>query len=91
MNIYVGNMSFDVTEEGLRQAFGEYGEVSSIRIITDHQTGRPRGFGFVEMADDGAAKQAIEGLNGTDLLGRALSVNEARPKRYDSGGKDGSR
>lgn len=89
MNIYVGNMSFDMTEEDLRQAFGEYGEVSSARIITDRETGRPRGFGFVEMSDDEAAKKAIEELNGKEVAGRTLTVNEARPKRYGGGGGGG--
>ncbi len=89
MNIYVGNMSFDMTEEELRQAFGEYGEVSSARIITDRETGRPRGFGFVEMPDDDAAKKAIEGINGKEMGGRTLTVNEARPKRYGGGGGGG--
>ena len=91
MNIYVGNMSFDMTEEELRQAFGEYGEVSSARIITDRETGRPRGFGFVEMSDDEAAKKAIEELNGKEVAGRTLTVNEARPKRYGGGGGGGGR
>jgi RNA recognition motif-containing protein len=86
MNIYVGNMSFDITEEALREAFGKYGEVSSARMIQDRETGRPRGFGFVEMSDDEAAKKAIEGLNGTELGGRALTVNEARPKSGGGGG-----
>jgi cold-inducible RNA-binding protein len=89
VNIYVGNMSFDMTEEDLRQAFGEFGEVSSVRIITDRETGRPRGFGFVEMSDDEAAKKAMEALNGKDIGGRALVVNEARPKRYGAGGGGG--
>jgi len=89
VNIYVGNMSFDATEEDLRQAFGKYGEVSSVRLITDRETGRKRGFGFVEMANDGDAKKAIEGLNGTDLAGRELTVNEAKPKRDDRGGGRG--
>jgi RNA recognition motif-containing protein len=82
-------MSFDMSEEDLRQAFAEYGEVSSARIITDRETGRPRGFGFVEMADDDAAKKAIEELNGKELMGRTLTVNEARPKRYGGGGGGG--
>jgi RNA recognition motif-containing protein len=91
MNIYVGNMSFDVTEDSLKQAFGKYGEVTSARVISDRDTGQPRGFGFVEMADDDEARKAIEGLNGTDLAGRTLTVNEARPKRYGGGGGGGGR
>jgi cold-inducible RNA-binding protein len=89
VNIYVGNMSFDTSEEELRQAFGKFGEVTSVRIITDRHTGRPRGFGFVEMADDSSARQAMEALNGTDLGGRALVVNEAQPKRQGGGGGGG--
>ena len=86
MNIYVGNMSYSTTEEDLRQAFGEFGEVTEVKIIMDRQTGRPRGFGFVEMPDDDAANKAIEALNGQDLGGRALVVNKARPKREGGGG-----
>jgi RNA recognition motif-containing protein len=82
-------MSFDTTEEELREAFGKFGEVSSVRIITDRETGRPRGFGFVEMEETDAANKAIEELNGTDLGGRTLVVNEARPKRYGGGGGGG--
>jgi RNA recognition motif-containing protein len=80
MNIYVGNLSYDATENDLRDAFGQFGEVSSVRIITDRQTGRPRGFAFVEMPDDNEAKNAIEGLNLQEIVGRAVTVNEARPK-----------
>jgi len=80
-NIYVGNLSYDATDEQLEQAFSAFGAVTSAKVIIDRQTGRSRGFGFVEMPDDQEAKAAIEGLNGTDMGGRALSVNEARPKR----------
>ncbi len=80
MNIYVGNLSYDLSENELRQAFEEYGEVSSVKIITDRYTGRSRGFGFVEMPDDEQAKNAIDGLNGKELKGRQLNVNEARPR-----------
>jgi len=80
MNIYVGNLSFDVHDEELRQAFEAYGEVSSAKVITDRYTGKSRGFGFVEMPDDGNGQAAIDGLNGQDLLGRALNVNVARQK-----------
>ncbi len=86
MNIYVGNMSYSTTEEELRQAFGEFGEVTEVKIVMDRQTGRPRGFGFVEMPDDDAANKAIEALNGKDLGGRTLVVNKARPKREGGGG-----
>jgi RNA recognition motif-containing protein len=93
VNIYVGNMSFSTGEEELRQEFSQYGEVSSVRIITDRQTGQPRGFGFVEMPDDDAANKAIEELNGKELGGRALVVNKARPKRqgFGGGGRGGGR
>jgi len=80
-NIYVGNLSYDATDEQLEQAFSAFGAVTSAKVIVDRQSGRSRGFGFVEMPDDQEAKAAIEGLNGTDMGGRALSVNEARPKR----------
>lgn len=79
--VYVGNLPFEVTEEDLRQAFSQYGEVSSVKILTDRETGRPRGFGFVEMPDAGQAKEAIENLNETEIAGRSVTVNEARPKR----------
>ena len=81
VNIYVGNLSFDATEDDVRQAFSEYGEVRSVNIITDRETGRPRGFGFVEMPNDDEARAAIDGLNLQRIAGRAVNVNEARPKR----------
>ena len=90
MNIYVGNLSFDTTETELEAAFAGYGAVQSARIATDRDTRRPRGFGFVEMADDTEARAAIAGLNGTELQGRTLTVNEARP-RDDRGGGGGNR
>jgi RNA recognition motif-containing protein len=80
MNIYVGNLSRDVTEDDLREAFEEFGEVSSVSIITDKFTGASRGFGFVEMPDGDAAQEAMNSLNGKDLKGRSLNVNEAKPK-----------
>ena len=89
-NIYVGNCPYDVTEENLRSLFAEYGEVARVNVITDRETGRPRGFCFVEMDDNSAAQEAIKGLNGTELGGRALKVNEARPKT-DRGGGGGGR
>jgi len=78
--LYVGNLSFEATEDDVRNVFAAFGEVSSIHMVTDRDTGRPRGFGFVEMADSEAADQAIDSLNGTQLSGRALTVNEARPR-----------
>ena len=80
MKLYVGNMSYDTTEEDLRKAFEAHGQVDSVAIITDRDTGRSKGFGFVEMSNDGEAKAAIEGLSGTDLQGRTIKVNEARPR-----------
>ncbi len=79
-NIYVGNLSYDATEEDIRQAFAEYGEVSSVNIIKDRETGRPRGFAFVEMPDSDQAREAIEKVNLAEIAGRSVSVNEARPK-----------
>jgi RNA recognition motif-containing protein len=84
--IYIGNCPFDASEQQLRDLFATYGEVDSVNIITDRDTGRPRGFAFVEMTDSAAAQAAIQGLNGTDLGGRSLNVNEARPKREGGGG-----
>ena len=81
MNIYVGNLSFDETEDSLEQAFAAHGEVTSARIITDRFSGRSRGFGFVEMPNQGEAEAAIAALNGRELSGRALTVNEARARQ----------
>ncbi len=86
MKIYIGNMSFDTTEETVRQAFEAYGEITSINLISDRDTGRPKGFGFVEMSSDDQAKAAIAGLNGTDMGGRTVNVNEARPRPEGGGG-----
>jgi RNA recognition motif-containing protein len=80
VNIYVGNLAYTATEDDLRGLFEQYGAVDQIRLITDQYTGRAKGFGFVEMADSRAAQSAIAGLNGTDLNGRALAVNEAKPR-----------
>jgi RNA recognition motif-containing protein len=91
MNIYIGNLSFDATEEQLRQAFEGFGEVSSVNIITDKHTGDPRGFAFVEMSNQSEATAAISGLNGQDMNGRALNVNEARPRTDRGGGRGGDR
>jgi RNA recognition motif-containing protein len=79
-NIYVGNLDFNVSEDELRQAFAAYGQVDNVTILKDRDTGQPRGFGFVEMANDEEAEKAISGINGTQLGSRALNVNEARPK-----------
>ena len=89
MNIYVGNLSFDETEGSLETAFAAHGEVTSARIITDRETGRSRGFGFVEMSDQTQAQAAIAALNGTNLNGRDLTVNEAKPRENNRGGGGG--
>ena len=91
MNIYVGNLPFSASEEDLRQAFGKYGTVGEVNLIRDQFSGRLRGFGFVEMADGTQANAAIQALNGSDLGGRAITVNEARPRaeRGDGGGNRG--
>lgn len=80
MNIYVGNLSYNMSETELRDAFAAFGEVSSAKILMDRETGRSRGFGFVEMPNQGEAEAAIAQLNGKDLGGRALRINEARPR-----------
>lgn len=80
MNIYVGNLSFNLTEAQLREAFEEFGTVDSARLITDRDTGRAKGFGFVEMSSNDEAQKAIDALNGKELDGRAMNVNEARPR-----------
>ncbi len=89
--IYVGNLPFDATEEGLGDLFGQYGQVDSVKLITDRDTGRPRGFGFVEMSE--GANEAISALNETEFGGRNLKVNEARPRedRPRGGGGGGGR
>ena len=79
--LYVGNLSYDTTEATLTELFGAVGEVVSVNIIIDRRTGRPHGYGFVEMADDSAAQQAISQLNGQDVDGRSIKVEEARPPR----------
>ena len=89
--LYVGNLPFQVTEADLSDLFAQVGGVDSVKIITDRDTGRSKGFAFVEMSDDSAAEQAISKFNGTDFSGRALTVNEARPveKRDFGGGRGG--
>ncbi len=93
--IYVGNLSYNATEEELRHAFSEYGQVSAVNIIMDRQTDRPRGFAFVDMPNGAEAKKAIEALNLQEIAGRAVTVNEARPKsdqpRREGGGGGGDR
>lgn len=83
--IYVGNLSFNCDDRELETTFAEHGEVASAKVITDRETNRSRGFGFVEMTDDSAALKAIEALNGKEVDGRALNVNEARPREPRSG------
>ena len=80
MNIYVGNLSYETTEENLKEAFEVFGEVKTVKIIKDNYTGRSKGFGFVEMPSKDEARSAIEALNGKDLKGRSLNVSEARPR-----------
>lgn len=91
LNLYVGNLPYSMNDQELNDLFSEVGDVQSARVMSDRETGRSRGFGFVEMADDDAGHQAIEKLNGTDIDGRALVVNEARPReeRPRSGGFGG--
>ncbi|MEW6412493.1 MAG: RNA-binding protein [Candidatus Zixiibacteriota bacterium] len=91
MNIYVGNLSYQATEEDIRQAFEAYGQVTNVNIIKDRYSGESRGFGFVEMASKDEGLAAIEGLNGKDLKGRALNINEARPREERGGGGGGRR
>jgi RNA recognition motif-containing protein len=87
--IYVGNLNFSVTEAALRSLFEAYGSVESVKLVTDRDSGQPRGFGFVEMTNDAEAAKAINGLNSKDLEGRTLIVNEARPKPERPGGGGG--
>ena len=89
MNIYIGNLSIDVVDDDLRQAFEAFGEVASATVIKDKFSGESRGFGFVEMPSQDEAKSAIEGLNGNDLKGQSLTVNEARPRSERRGGRGG--
>jgi cold-inducible RNA-binding protein len=90
MNIYVGNLSYDATDDELRELFEEFGQVSSASVIQDRESGRSRGFGFVEMPNESEAQAAINALNGRDIQGRSLRVNEARPReerpRREGGG-----
>jgi RNA recognition motif-containing protein len=91
MSVYVGNLSFDVTQDDLSQAFAEYGTVKSVQLPTDRETGRMRGFGFVEMSSDAEETAAIDALDGAEWMGRDLKVNKAKPRteRSSSGGGGG--
>lgn len=93
MNIFVGNLSFETQDAGLRAAFAQYGTVDTAQVVMDRTSGRSRGFGFVEMPDSGEASTAINALNQSDLNGRQLTVNEAKPRapRGNSGGGGGGR
>ena len=88
-NIFVGNLSFGATEDAIRSLFAAYGTVGRVNIVTDRDSGQPRGFGFVEMANDAEGEKAIAALNGTDFDGRTLNINEARPKTERTGGGGG--
>jgi len=87
--LYVGGLPYEITDDRLQELFSAHGTVESARVITDRMTGRSRGFGFVEMSSQEEAQQAIDKLNGTDLEGRSLTVNEAKPKEQRSGGGGG--
>ena len=93
MNIYVGNLPFNATENELKEAFEQFGQVTEVRLITDKFSGKSKGFGFIEMPSKEAAEKAIEEMNGKDFNGRALNVNEAKPKtdRGSRGGRGGGR
>ena len=91
MNIYVGNLSYSVTEDDLKQAFEAFGQVASVSIIKDKFSNQSKGFGFVEMPSQEEAQAAITGMNGKELKGRAMNVNEARPRTYDRWGGGGRR
>ena len=86
-NIFVGNLSFRTTKEDLQAAFSRFGNIERVSIVTDRDSGQSRGFGFVEMTDSGEAAKAIAALNGSELNGRAMNVNEARPKPEGGGGR----
>ena len=86
MKIYVGNLSFETTDNDLRELFGKYGEVHDVNLIADRQTGSPRGFGFVEIRNEQAAREAIGALDGTEVGGRHIKVNEAKPRTERSAG-----
>jgi RNA recognition motif-containing protein len=89
MNIYIGNLSYEVTEEELQEAFEGFGQIESVKIIKDNYSGRSKGFGFVEMSNNADAQSAIDGLNDKELKGRTLKVNKARPRTENRGGRGG--
>ncbi len=89
MNIFVGNLNYSITEDDIREIFEEYGELSSVKLITDKFTSKSKGFAFVEMADDSEAKKAIEELNGADVEGRSMVVNESIEKKRDNNRRPG--
>jgi RNA recognition motif-containing protein len=91
MKLYVGNLPYNTTEDDLRNLFSQYGGVDSVAVITDRETGRSKGFGFVEFGNDAEARTAIQALSGQEYGGRALTVNEARPKTAGGGGGGGGR
>jgi RNA recognition motif-containing protein len=91
MKLYVGNLNYNTTESELNELFGQYGQVTSVAVITDRETGRAKGFGFVEFANDEDAKAAIAALDGKELGGRSLKVNESRPQERSGGFGGGSR
>ncbi len=91
MKIFVGNLSFDTTNDALRDEFAAYGDVESAEVVTDRVSGRSRGFGFVEMPSQSEAESAIAGLNGKDVMGRALTVNVSKPRESTGGGGGGGR
>ena len=91
MSIYVGNLNYEVTKEDLTTVFEEYGTVSRVSLPTDRETGRPRGFGFVEMSSEDEETKAIESLDGAEWMGRELRVNKARPRESNRGGGGGRR
>jgi RNA recognition motif-containing protein len=89
MSIYIGNLSYQVTEDDLKRAFAEYGTVNRVQLPTDRETGRPRGFAFVEMVNDAEETAAIEALDGAEWMGRELKVNKAKPREENRGGSRG--
>jgi len=91
MNIYVGNLSFEATEADIEHAFGEFGNVKTVNIVKDRDTGRSRGFAFVEMHDKESGQKAIQGLNEQQIAGRPVTVNEAKPRENRGGGGGGGR
>ena len=91
MNIYVGNLAYEVTDDNLAEEFGAYGQVESARVITDRFSGRSRGFGFVEMPNDAEAQTAIDSISGKEIKGRAVTANQARPRESMGGGGGGGR